>query len=276
MPRIRAGLHHSIAVVVTILLLLPLFWALIASLRAVGAPPPNTIEWWPRDANFQNYSQIFEVLPVGRYLINSLIVVGLAIPITIVTASLAGFSIAQLPSRTQRYLLFFSIAVMMIPAASVWLARFQILRWLGLIDSLWALVAPAFAASNPLFVLLFYWTFRRIPAEMFEAARLDGASALSVWWRLALPVARPTATGVALLTFVMYWSDFISPVLYIFDPKWYTLPVGLQILKQLDATNWPLLMAGAVLMTIPVILLFGFLQRFFFHDLSIAGLFDRN
>jgi multiple sugar transport system permease protein len=111
---------------------------------------------------------------------------------------------------------------------------------------------------------------------MFEAARLDGASALSVWWRLALPVARPTATGVALLTFVLYWSDFISPVLYIFDPKWYTLPVGLQILKQLDATNWPLLMAGAVLMTIPVILLFGFLQRFFFHDLSIAGLFDRN
>lgn len=276
MARIRAGLHHSLALVVTVIFLLPLIWALVSSLRAVGAPPPNTIEWWPSDVNWQNYSQIFDVLPVGRYLLNSLIVVGLAIPITLVTASFAGFSIAQLPGRTQRYLLFFCIAVMMVPAASVWLARFQILRWFGLLDSLWALVVPAFAASNPLFVLLFYWNFRRIPTEMFEAARLDGASALSVWWRLALPVARPTVTGVALLTFVLYWSDFVSPVLYIFDPKWYTLPVGLQILMQLDATNWPLLMGGAVMMTVPVILLFACLQRFFFHDLSIAGLFDRN
>ena len=276
MRRIRAGLHHSLALIVTVLFFLPLFWALVNSLRAVGAPPPNTVEWWPADAHWENFSQIFDMLPVGRYLVNSLIVVGLAIPITLVTASLAGFSIAQLPKRPQRTLLFFCIAVMMIPAASVWLARFQILRWLGLIDTLWALIVPAFAASNPLFVLLFYWNFRRMPGEMFEAARLEGASALSVWWRLALPVARPTLTGVALLTFVLYWSDFVSPVLYIFDPTWYTLPVGLQILKQLDSTNWPLLMTGAVLMTVPVILLFGFLQRFFLHDLSIAGLFDRN
>lgn len=276
MHRVRAGIHHSIALIVTVLFFLPLFWAIVNSLRAVGSPPPNSIEWWPAEFHWENYSHLFDLLPVGRYLINSLIVVGLAIPITLVTASLAGFSIAQFPNSSQRYLLFFCVAVMMIPASSVWLARFQILRWLGLLDTLWALIVPAFAASNPLFVLLFYWNFRRVPAEMFEAARLDGASALSVWWRLALPVARPTVTGVALLTFVLYWSDFVSPVLYIFDPTWYTLPVGLQILKQLDSTNWPLLMTGAVLMTVPVILLFGFLQRFFLHDLSIAGLFDRN
>jgi hypothetical protein len=148
MRKIRAGLHHSLALIVTVLFFLPLFWALVNSLRAVGAPPPNTVEWWPADAHWENFSQIFEVLPVGRYLVNSLIVVGLAIPITLVTASLAGFSIAQLPKRPRRYLLFFCIAVMMIPAASVWLARFQILRWLGLIDTLWALIVPAFAASQ--------------------------------------------------------------------------------------------------------------------------------
>lgn len=276
MARARAGLHHLGALIVTILFLLPLFWALVNSLRAVGAPPPNTIEWWPREAAWENYSQIFEMLPFSRYLVNSLLVVSIAIPATLTTASLAGFSMAQLPERPQRILITFSVVVMMIPAASVWLARFHILRWLGLLDTLWALIVPAFAASSPLFVLLFFWNFRRIPLEVFEAARLEGASALSIWWRLALPMARPTITGVALLTFVLYWSDFVSPVLYIFDPAWYTLPVGLQIVKQLDATNWPLLMAGAVIMTLPVILLFGSMQRFFLHDLSIAGLFDRN
>jgi multiple sugar transport system permease protein len=276
MTRVRAALHHLLVWGAAGLFLLPLVWAVITSLRPVGAPPPRTIEWWPADPQWANYSALFELVPMTRYLANSLLVVALAVPLTLLTASLAGFAMAQLPSPSQRRLLLFSVAVLMIPAASVWLARFQILRWLGLIDTIWALVAPAFAASSPLFVLLFYWTFRRLPAEMFEAARLEGASAVTAWWRLALPPAQPTAVAVLVLTFVLYWSDFISPVLYIYDTRWYTLPVGLQILKQLDATNWPLLMAGAVLMTLPVIMLFGGLQRFFLHDSSIARLFERD
>jgi multiple sugar transport system permease protein len=182
---------------------------------------------------------------------------------------------AQLHEKSQRRLLLFSVAVLMIPGASVWLFRFQILRWMGLLDTLWALIVPAFAGSSPLFVLLYYWTFIRVPDEMYAAARLEGASAVTVWRRLAMPLATPTTIGVIVLTFVLYWSDFVSPVLYIFDTEWYTLPVGLQILKQLDATNWPLLMAGAVMMTVPVILLFILLQRFFLHDFSLANLFDR-
>jgi multiple sugar transport system permease protein len=276
MPKSSSWIRHALALIVTILFLLPLFWTVVNSLRPVGAPPPNSIEWWPADPQWNNYRELFEQLPMMRYLRNSLLVVGLAVPITLLTASLAGFSIAQLPDRPRRRLLIFCIVVLMIPSASVWLARFQILRWLGLINTLWALIVPAFAASSPLFVLLFYWTFRRLPVEMFEAARLEGASAVTAWWRLAMPLARPAAIAVIVLTVVLYWSDFVSPVLYIFDPTWYTLPVGLQILKQLDATNWPLLMAGAVFMTLPVILLFIVLQRFFLSDFSMANLFDRN
>jgi multiple sugar transport system permease protein len=194
--------------------------------------------------------------------------------VTLVVAALAGFAMDQLPDRQRRFLVLSSIALLMVPGAAVWLFRFQILRWLGLLDTVWALIAPACAGSNPLFVLLFYWTFRRIPDECYEAARLDGADALSIWWRLALPMARPTAVGVVVLTFVMYWSDFISPVLYVYDPAAYTLPVGLQLLKQLDPTNWPLLMAAAVCMAAPVVLLFSLLQRFFLHELSLAHLLE--
>jgi multiple sugar transport system permease protein len=272
-PRIWRSL---IATIVALAFVLPLFWAFVISLRPVGTPPPAGIVWWPKEARWDNYEALFELLPMWRYLLNSLLVVAAAIPLTLLTASMAGFSMAQLGPRGQRRMLVFSVAVLMVPGASVWLARFQILRWLGLLDSLWALIVPAFAASTPLFVLLYYWNYRRVPGELFEAARLDGASLPTAWWRLALPMAKPTSVGIVILAFVLYWSDFISPVLYVFDPRWYTLPVGLQILKQYDATAWPWLMAGAVLITLPVLVLFALLQKAFLNDLSLASLFERN
>ncbi len=274
MSKIKLGGYYLVGFLVSLLFVLPLFWAVIASLREPGSPPAVTIEWWPQAPYWDNYLEIFRLLPMARYTLNSLIVIGVAIPATLLTASMAGFSLDQLPDRPRRLLVTMSIVLLMIPEASVWLFRFQILRWVGLLDTLWALIIPAFAASSPLFVLLFYWTFRRIPIEIYEAARLDGADAPTIWWRLALPMVRPTIIGVMVLTFVLYWSDFISPVLYIFRPQAYTLPVGLQILKQLGPTDWPLLMAGAVFMTLPVITLFIFLQRFFLHDLSLANLLD--
>ena len=161
--------------------------------------------------------------------------------------------LAQLPPGRQRFYLLLSVALMMIPGAAVWLFRYQILRWLGLIDSLWALILPAMAANNPLFVLLFYWSYRRIPAGVIESARLEGAGVWRAWWSLARPLVRPASIGVVVLSFAGYWGDFISPVLYVYRTKLYTLAVGLQLLKQLDATNWPILMAAAVIMTIPVV-----------------------
>ncbi|MGB0385380.1 MAG: carbohydrate ABC transporter permease [Ardenticatenaceae bacterium] len=269
------SMHHLLGLAVALIFVLPLFWGVVASLRAPGLPPPRTVEWWPNSPSWSNYVEIFRVVPMARYTVNSLIVVAVAVPVTLITASWAAFGMVQLPNRLRQRLLIVSVALLIIPAPSVWLFRFQILRWLGLLNSLWALIIPAFAASNPLFVLLFYWTFRRIPTEVYEAARLEGASAWTIWSRIALPLSRPTIVGVVVLSFVMYWSDFINPVLYLYEPESYTLPIGLQILKQLDPTNWPLLMAAAVFMTAPVVLLFGLLQRFFLHDMSLANLFDR-
>ena len=247
----------------TAVFVLPLFWAAVTSLRQPGLPPPVSVEWWPQSPHWQNYRTLFEIVPMSRYIRNSLLVVAAAVPLTVLTASWGGFGLSQLPERQRRRWLNLSIILLILPAASVWIFRFQILRWLGLLDTLWALILPALAATNPLFVLLFYWTCRRIPAELYEAARLDGANVWTIWWRISLPLTQPTIVGVAVLTFVIYWSDFVSPVLYIFDPQRYTLPVGLQLINQLDRTNWPLLMAAAVLMTAPVILFFLLLQPTF-------------
>ncbi len=259
-------LRHALAGLISALFLLPLWWVLVASLAEPGLPPPKTVQWWPAAPFWDNYLAIFRIVPFARYALNSFIVVGLAVPLTLVTASWAGLALAQLEGPWRRRLLMLTIGLLIVPAASGWMFRFQLLRWLNLLDSLWALIVPALGASSPLFVLLFTWAFRHTPAEVFEAARLDGADGLTIWWQIALPLARPTVAAVTVLTFALYWSDFVSPVLYIFDPEWYTLPVALQLLRQVDATNWPWFLAGAVLQIAPVVGLFALLQRAFLRS----------
>jgi len=250
---------------------LPFFWAVVASLRQPGQPPSRTVEWWPNPANWDNYAELFRVVPMGRYALNSLIVVAIAVPVTLLVAGLAGFALSQLGAAWRRRLVTVSVVLMLIPGMAVWTFRFHILHWLGLVDTLWALIVPSVAGGSPLFVLLFYWACWRIPSGLYESARLDGAGAWTVWWRIAWPLVRPTVAAVAVLAFALYWGDFTTPVLYIFRPELYTLPIGLQLLRQMDVTNLPLLMAGSVLMTVPVVVLFLLVQRLFLRNLTFES-----
>jgi multiple sugar transport system permease protein len=262
----RAALHHALAAGAAAVFVVPLLWVASASLRKPGLPRPRMIEWLPDPVAWSNYARVFEVVPLAGYIGNSLLVVAVAVPLTVVTASWAGLATAQLPPRTRRRLVLLAVMLLMVPAVALWLPRFVLFSHLGLIDTLGVLVAPAAMGASPLFVLLFYWTFRRVPAQLFEAARLDGANLLQLWARIAMPLARPTSTAVAVLAFALFWSDFVSPLLYLKSESRYTFPVGLQVLQQMDATNWPLLMAGAAIMTVPVLVLFLMVQRYFWPE----------
>ena len=272
-PRRASGLlgDHGVPLLVGALFLLPLLWMLTASLRDPGLPPARTIEWLPDPVQPGNYGAVFELLPFGRYLLNSLAVVALAVPLTIITASMAGFAMALLERRSRMVLVIVSVALLMVPVTALWLTRFLLLRWAGLTDSLLALVLPALAGSSPLFVLLYYWTFRRLSSEVFEMAHLDGAGVLTTWRRVAMPQALPTSIAVAVLAFILYWSDFISPLLYLRSQDLYTLPLGLRQLQQLDPSDWPLLMAGAVMLTLPAVLFFLLVQHLFLGERGLGG-----
>lgn len=266
---------HAVSILISALFILPLVWMASASLRQPGLPPPRTVEWWPEPFAWSNYTRIFEMLPMGRYVLNSLLVAGLAVPITLVTASLAGFAMSQVNRRWRENLLGLSVVLLVVPTVAVWVARFILFRTVGLFNSYLALLAPTVMGSSPLFVLLFFWSFRRIPRELYDAARMDGAGPLEIWWRVALPLSNATMIVVGILTFLLYWGDFTTPLFYLKSQTLYTLPVGLRQLQELDRTNWPLLLAGSMVMTLPSVLLFGIVQRFFLPENRLAGIYGQ-
>ena len=261
----RTLAFHAAGAGIAVLFLVPGLWVLAASLRQPGLAPPTAIEWWPASPAWSNYVDLFTLLPLGRYLANSLLIAGLAVPLTVLVASWAGFEMAQLPPRLRAALLALAVVVRMVPLTAVWLTRFLVLRELALVDTLGALLAPVWMGSSPFFVLIFYWSFRRQPPALIEVARLEGLGPLRIWARIAMPLAKPAIAAVALLTFVQYWNDFMNPLLYVKSDERATLALGLRVLQQMDVTNWPLLMAGAVVMMIPVIVLLVLTQHVFWR-----------
>ncbi|HSM55632.1 MAG TPA: carbohydrate ABC transporter permease [Candidatus Sulfomarinibacteraceae bacterium] len=255
----RLGLRLLVAV----LFLLPLLWMTSAAFYRPGVPLPTTLRLLPEQPTTDNFARLWQLLPLGRYTLNSLLVVALGVPLTLLTGSWAGLGMARLPRRSQRRWVVLSLAVLMAPGIALWSTRFLIYRSLGWYDTVLALVAPAWMGTSPFFVLMFYRAFRRIPQAIYDQARLDGSGVLQLWWRVALPMARPTVLGVALLSFIFYWGDFISPLLYLNSESGYTLPVALQLLEQMTRADWALLMAAAVWTTAIPVLLFLLLQPYF-------------
>lgn len=246
------------------LFLLPLLFMLSGSLRPPGLPPPDGFEWFPDVATWSNYRIVLDLVPLLDYMQNSLIVVAVAVPVTVLVASWAGFAIVTATPRTRRVLIVISLVALMVPVSALWVPRFVMFRWLGLVDTFWPLIAPALMATTPFYVLVFALAYWRIPKELYEAAALEGWSPFQVWRRVAFPLGKPAAFAIAVLAFVWHWSNFVDPLLFLSSQERFTLPLGLRALQTLEPTNHPLLLAGAVIVTVPPVLAFFAAQRAFF------------
>jgi multiple sugar transport system permease protein len=262
----RGDWRHVAGALVAVAFVVPLVFMVTGSLREAGLPPPRTPELFPAEPTLDNYSRAFELVDLGRYTLNSLLVVAIAVPLTLLFASWAGFAMARVPRRVAAWLVALSLVSLMIPVTALLVPRFAMFSWLGLTNTYVPLIAPALIGTTPFYVLLFYWGFRRIPDELFEACRLEGLSPFTVWWRIALPLAKPVTVAVGVLAAVFTWSNFLDPLIYLFDEDLFTLPLGLRSLAQVDRQDFPLLLAGAVTATIPVVAAFLYVQRFFFQE----------
>jgi multiple sugar transport system permease protein len=232
---------------------LPLVLMVTGSLRRAGLPPPRGPELVPGALSLGNYQRALELVDLGRYAVNSLLVCALTVPLALVVASWAGFAISQLPRRAATAIVAASVVALMVPATALLVPRFAVFSALHLTDTWAPLVAPALIGVSPFYVLLYAWAFHRLPPEVLDAARAEGAGPFVLWRRVAMPLVEPVTVAVAVLAFVVTWGNFLDPLIYLSNERLFTLPLGLRSLAQLDRQDSPLLLAGAVLATAPVV-----------------------
>jgi multiple sugar transport system permease protein len=254
---------HRLSFLLALPFVYPLVWLVIGALWPDHQPLAII---WLEPGSFRpslaNFATAMDIVPMRQFAFNSLRVVVLAVPLTLLIASLTAFAMTQLPARFQNLLVWLTMAALLAPQKALWLARFPLFKSLEMVNTPWPLVAPALIGGSPFYVLLLYWTFRRLSPEYYEAARLDGASQWQIWRRIALPLARDPLIAVAILHFLHVWGDFADPLLYLRSTAQMTLPVGLRLLSEIDITRWPVVMAGALMLTAPAILVFLLGQRY--------------
>lgn len=258
--------RQLVAVPVAALFLLPLWLMVVGSLRPLGSAPAPAVQWFPSSPAWSNYADVFDAVPLARYTANSLLVAVVAVAISVLVSSWAGFAIARLPRRSRILLIGLCVVVLMIPATSLLVGRVSVFRWLDLTNTPIPLIAPALLGTSPLFVLLYAFTTSRLPGALFDLARERGLSPVATWWRVAMPMQRGTTAAVASLVFVLSWGNFLDPLIYLYDERWFTLPLGMRSLAVAPVTDQPLMLAAAVIACAPVLFVFVFVQRRLFAD----------
>lgn len=246
---------------VVVVFLAPFAFMVLGSIRGLDLPPPTGLDLVPDEPGTEAFRRLPDAVPLRRLLVNSLVVVGLAVPITVVVSTWTGFGMAVVSERARRLLVGVTVALLVLPLPTLWVARFVLYRWSGLLDTLVPLVAPAFAATSPFTVLLAYRAFRRLPPDLWEAARLEGSSPVRTWWSVGLPLVRPTTAAIAALAFTVHWGNYLDALLYLRSPELQTLAVGIAELKDLDPSDAPLALAGALVLTAVPLLLLAVVQR---------------
>jgi len=260
--------------------ILPFAWMISTSLKTLDktmAFPPTLI---PEPAVPHNYVDVLRHPKVDfpRLTRNTLIVAVMSVAGTTVSSTLVAYGFARIRFKGRGLLFALMLSTMMIPFPVTMISLFAIFRWLGehtgiqfigTLRPLW--IGAWFGSAFNVFLLRQF--FLTIPEELTDAARIDGCSELGIFWRIILPLSRPAIIVIALFTFMAAWNDFLGPLVYIQDPKMYTLALGLQTFQsQHGGTEWHYLMAASVLVISPVILLFFLAQRTFIQGIATTGL----
>jgi multiple sugar transport system permease protein len=257
----RRPLWGLAAAAVSLLFLLPLVFTVSGSFRRPGLAPPQGVELVPASPTLEGYHAAFSQVSLARGIFNSLLVAALFVPVAVATASLAGYGLTQLDPRRRRRWIVFLLVVFVVPSSTLWITRFTLFKAAGVTDTFLPLIAPALLGGSPLLVLLYLLAFRRLPADVLDAARIEGAGHLRAWRQVALPLVRGTTVAVGLLAFSLSWANFIDPLLYLSSESRFTAPLALRSLEQLGPTNWPVMLAGATVVTAPVVVAFAIALR---------------
>jgi ABC-type glycerol-3-phosphate transport system permease component len=255
-----------------IIVSIPFVWMLSTSLKDEGSVFLYPPQWWPQPLQPQNYVQAMTVLPFALFFRNTLITTLVPLVGALFSCSLVAYSFARLrwPGRDIWFLVL--LATLMLPEQVTMIPRFILFRNLGWINTFYPLIVPPFFAVGAFNIFLLRQFFMTISTETDDAAKIDGAGVLGIYWRILLPLSKPALAAVAVFVFKAHWDDFLSPLIYLHSQSNFTLALGLRAFQGEYGTDWNLLMAASLVVMLPVLLLFFFLQRYFIQGVVVSGL----
>ena len=272
--RIRPVLTHLALAAAALVMLYPVIWMVVSSLR-----PGNEIFREPglliKDLEISNYRVGWNALtePFTRYLLNSAVVVFGAVLGNLVSCSMAAYAFARLEFTGKKFWFSIMLVTIMLPIHVVIVPQYILFSQAGWINTFLPLVVPKFLATDAFFVFLMVQFIRGIPRELDEAARIDGCGRAGIFLRVILPLMVPALATTTIFTFIWTWNDFFSQLIYLTDPKMYTVPVALRSFVDATAsTNWGSMFAMSVVSLVPVFLAFLFGQRFLIKGIATTGI----
>lgn len=262
-------LVYVIAFVFAFITLIPFLWMLSTSLKTQEEMFRSSMSIIPETFNFKNYLWAFEKAPFLRYVFNSIFVSGITTLGVIITSLLAGFALSRIHFPFRNGLFIIILATMMIPHQSIMIPSFILLRNFGWLDTYWALTVPFLVYPFAVFIIRNF--FIGIPKELEEAANLDGCSRLQTLFRIFVPISLPAIASVIIFNFTYIWNDFFWPLVMTKSVDLRTVQVGLAMLQSEFLLQWPFLMAGTVIASIPMFIVFLAFQNFFVKGTVSSG-----
>lgn len=266
--KLKPIFSHILLITVSMLSIFPFLWLISTSLKGAGenifAYPPN---FFPSDFTFENYIGVWHKVNFLKYFFNSFVVAFFTVILNLIFSSMAAYPLARMEFKGKKAAFFGVLATIMIPFQAIMLPIYLIILKLNLIDSAGAvpgylgLILPFAVSAFGIFLMR--QAFLAIPKEMEEAAIVDGCNSWQIFFKVLLPMVKPTLAILAIFTFIGSWGEFLWPSIVLSDEKMFTLPVGINNLQGIFSSNWRYIAAGSIISIIPIIIFFLSLQRYF-------------
>jgi multiple sugar transport system permease protein len=268
--KVRRGVAYLLLVVLSVAVLVPFAWMVSSSLKLDNEVFSVPIQWIPAEFHWENFSNIWDRIPLFTYLRNSVFLSLTITALQVLTGSFAayGFAKVRFPGRDALFLAY--IATIAVPWQAYMVPQYIIMQKAGLVNTHLSLILlQAFSAFGVFLMRQYYLT---IPDELSEAARLDGLSEYGIWARIILPLSKPALASLALLTFVNTWNDYMGPFIYLTDNKLWTIQLGLRSFIGLYDAEFAMIMTGSVLSVLPILVIFLLGQKYFVRGIATSGL----
>jgi multiple sugar transport system permease protein len=271
---IKKTLVYLFLIISSIVMIFPLLWMISTSLKSLQEIATYPLIWFPDTLRWENYTEALTFQPFGLYAKNTVIIAVFYILGNVLSATLVGYGFARLRFPGRNTLFVILLSTMMMPKIVTLIPLFLIFKQLGWINTYLPLTVPAFL-GEAFFIFIMRQFFLAIPEDIVDAARIDGASEIGIWWRIMLPLARPAIVSIIIFAFQRTWNDVLSPLIYLTDPKKFTLSVGLISFTAGTGEGvqyWHWMMAASTTFILPMVVIFLIAQKQFVQGVVTSGL----